>query len=187
MKSIKLILVALTLVCGQALAVPHTWTDTVDPIDRLITTSSPYGFNFNITDGADGYRPNLDSIYEYTVSIDLYDDDDSAAPRRERAEFAVVDMPGLLGDKGYFDLGGDEEGGISLLGWYELDRFGILSVLIYSLGGDFYFGSATLNADGNAAPRPNPDNGNQVPEPGSMLLLGAALTAAALATRRRKQ
>jgi hypothetical protein len=180
MKAFKLLVAGLALVCGQAFAAPYTWTDTVDPVDRLITPLTPYIFNFNITDGLNGYRPGLDSITEYTVTIDLYDD--SSDPFWARAEFAIVNLPGIGGDSGFFDLSGEEFGGNSLLGWFELDTFGYLTVAIQSLTGDFYFGSGTLNAEGDVAP----DSGNEVPEPGSMLLLGAALTAAALATRRRK-
>lgn len=185
MKSLKILLAGLTLLCAQAFAAPYTWTDTVDPADRLITPFSPYVFNFNINDGLNGFRPGLDSISEYFVTIDLYDD--GSDPFYARAEFAIVNLPGVTGDSGFFELSGGEEldnGGYSILGWFELNYLGILTVAIQSLYGDFYFGSASLTAQGDVAP-PIP-GGNEIPEPGSMLLLGAALTAAALANRRRK-
>ena len=182
MKSLKVLLASLALICSQAFAAPYTWTDTVDPGDRLITPLSPFIFNFNITDGIDGFRPGLDSISEYFVTIDLYDD--GSDPFWARTEFAIVNLPGTTGDSGFFELSGEEGGGYSILGWFELNYLGILTVAIQSLYGDFYFGSGTLTAEGDVVP-PTP-GGNEVPEPGSMLLLGAALTAAALANRRRK-
>lgn len=181
MKSLKLALASLVLVCGQALAVPYLWTDTVNPEDRLITPTSPFEFNFDITDGLNAFRPGVDSINEYFVSINLYDDGD-----RYSAEFALVNLPGIVGDRGFFDLTHTESGGFSILGWYELNTYGILSVVIQSLGGDFYFGDGTLYAAGDIIPTVTQPPSAEVPEPGGMLLLGAALTAAAFATRRRK-
>ena len=109
------------------------------------------------------------------------------SPRwRSASSMPSVLLPEAVGPR-IARIGGDEEldnGGYSILGWFELNYLGILTVSIQSLYGDFYFGSGTLTAQGDVVP-PLP-GGNEVPEPGSMLLLGAALTAAALANRRRK-
>lgn len=181
MKSLKLFAASLALVCGSAFAYPTTWTDTVDPVNTLVTVTHPYVFNFDITDGPNGFRPLIDTVNNYSVSINLYDDQD---PWYAPLEIALVNMPGGIGNQVFFNLSGEEYGGVSVIGWLELNLSGLLTVNIQSLAGDFYFGDATLNASGNAVPL---QSSSDVPEPGSLLLLGAAFAAVTLATRRRKQ
>ena len=179
MKSLKVLLASLTLFCSQAFAIPTTWTDTYDPSPDIMIPPS-LTFTLDITEGPNGFRPGIDSISLFWLEVYLRDDGDAGR------ETALIDLPGVLGDRTptssiLFNIFLPSISG-SIAGWIDLALSGELSVTISSVTGDFFFNSATLYAVGNQA---EPDN-NQVPEPGNMLLLGAALTAAALANRRRK-
>jgi len=95
-------------------------------------------------------------------------------------------MPGLLGDRAFFDLSGTESGGWSVQGFAQLQSSGKITVTIDSLLGDFYLGDSTLTVNGNS-----PYTVRQkvaVPEPGTLGLMGLGLLGVAFAMgSRRKQ
>lgn len=172
---LKMLFASLALFCGQALAIPYVWTDSYDPADIKIPPTLT--FSMDITDGVNGYNAATDSLYAYVLSVSLRDDSDFFL-----GETAYINLPGILGDdvvSSFFTLFLPTLGA-SLEGLLQLNATGLLTVSISAMSGDFFFDSATLTAWGNQV------SAAEVPEPGSMLLLGAALTAAALASRRRK-
>jgi hypothetical protein len=184
MKSLKFFTMGLLLVAGQALAgvIPHTYTSTYDPTpDRYVGPA--VNFSFDITTGPFGYRPGIDSLDQSSLDISFNLYDDASDPIRVcintffgricsnfpllAAETAVINLPGLLGDRVYTNLSGNETAGSNSnlwSGWDELANTGILNVSVSALVGDFMFGDAELKV-----------SGNRVPEPGSLALLAAGL------------
>jgi hypothetical protein len=164
---------------GVANAVPVTWDDWAGT-PTTVTQGSTYSYSHDITDGAGGYRPGIDSISDASLLIFLADD-----------------APG-----GDFWLGGDAQetvgfsfdGGVwtstvvdTLLWIPELFDFSVtkllsdgrLDVSITSYSGDFVFDGSYLTASGNRAPAP-------VPEPATLSMFGFAVLMMGLALRRRR-
>lgn len=156
--------------CGTALAVPM-WTDLVDPGDRLIKPGKPFKYCHDLTD--DGFVPGKDLITGYTLTLSLYDDDDSP-------EKAFVNLPGIKSDGFYNFKHNNSEYGWSLAGFLSLNAFGKYFVTISSWKGDFYFDKSTLTATGHN------NHTAPVPEPASMLLFGTGLIVFGFAGRKLK-
>jgi hypothetical protein len=151
-------------------ATPISWVDTIDfNPDRYIAPNSSVSYNHDILDN--GYTPLVDSIYGYSLSVNLYDDGDNGL------EVALVNVPGVGGDKVYFDLSGSEFGGWSLAGYGQLALTGLYDVTISSLWGDFFLGSSTLTVRGDE---------RSVPEPGALGLLALAMLGMVAASRRKR-
>src|SRR5215217_7824203 len=94
---------AAVLLAGSfaANAVPTVWVDYIDfNPDRLITGGHHFDYTHNINDN--GYTPFVDVVLGYELSVNLYDDGDRAL------EVALIDVPGLIGDRAFFNLSGGE-------------------------------------------------------------------------------
>ncbi len=167
---------------AQAAYIPATWEDPITDFGgfgcavgdaggaALIDPGNPCSYQHDITDGPDGFALfPTDVVTEYSLWLNLFDDQDRGW------EWALVDMPGLLGDRTFFSLTGTEYGGMSIAGFLELNALGTLSVTVESLLGDFYLGGSMLRASGIKS----------VPEPATLALFGLGLIAVGLGRRRR--
>lgn len=176
-----------TLSFGTAHAVPYAWTDVYDPADIYLNAPNSTSFAHDITTGANGFRPGIDTVSSATLTLWLYDD----------SKFG--DLPFLGDGEEYvrfnFDSNGwsypQEVGGSSLLGGLFLDSFtfslasllndGILNVVVQAFSGDFYFDKSSLIVFGDRS------TSTSVPEPGTLALLGVGLLGVGLARRRSRR
>jgi hypothetical protein len=174
MLTIRNVILAGALACsiGVAHATPATWVDNIDfNPDKYIASKTSFSYTHDIRD--DGFQPLQDIVYGYSLSVDLFDKPESAGVKG----VALIDVPGITGDRVYFDLSGQEFGGWSLAGYAQIALTGLYDVTIRSLSGDFFLGSSTLVVRG--------DDRHSVPEPGATALLLLGLLGAAWAWRSR--
>jgi hypothetical protein len=158
---------------ANATFVPATWQDEIGGIHH-VTPGSPYEYNHYLTNS--GFRPLNDVITSFSLSIDIFDD-----ARWDSFEIAEVDITGFT--SGYvssLSFGNDAFNGWSFLGLIELNVLGSLSVAVSSVCnwaacGDFNVGTSTLVANGLT---------RQVPEPGTIALLGLGLLGVGLGRRK---
>lgn len=175
MRILKLAVATLFLAASFAAKadyIPASWSESRDFNVDFSWELDSFTFSHDLT--TDGFRPLTDFIFEFVLNIDLVDDFHSS---REAA--VRIDLPGLYGDRTFFDLSGDEFGGWSLLGLIELNVLGTLTITVDRLWGDFSLQGSQLTGYGLQAVA--------VPEPGTLTLFGAALLGLGLARRRRQK
>jgi hypothetical protein len=169
-------LIALAALTGtaQAAFVPATWMDDY-VTNQEVSVGSPAEYFHDIT--FDGFNVGHDLVTDFLLTIDLYDDE---SDKRFEGELAFVDIPGVLGDRfvSNFQFGDGAYAGASLVGIFELNLLGQLSVTVSSLYGDFVLTGSHLVANGLQQVA-------SVPEPGTLGLLGLGLLGIAAGTRRR--
>ena len=146
---------ALMSLAAAAQAVPVTWTD-VYSASREMGALETYTWTHDITD--DGFHVGADSVSSYVLQLTFRDDDGDLWYNPLTWEAAVLDQPGFWS----FELT-DVDSGISafensIAGRVSLEKTGLLTVSLTSLG-DFFFDQSKLIASGDAA---------SVPEPGSL-------------------
>ena len=166
---------ALVGLAGSANAafVPATWTDSVGGSVK-INQGGSYAYEHDLTN--EGFRPLTDLITDFSLSVNLFDDNDKTG---EWATVQVADVLGLGNTYSFNFTSNNFNHGTTLLGLIELNALGSLSVTINSLYGDFYFGGSKLVAAGLQESR-------QVPEPETLAMFGIGLVGVAAAARRRK-
>lgn len=178
--SLKRLIVGTAAVIGfvgsaNAAFVPASWSDTIGG-SHYVAAGSSYSYQHNINDS--GFQPLHDVITSFSLAIDLYDDQRDGWFEYEIAE---VNIAAGLPD-GYvtsFDFGNDAYTGWSLTGLIQLNVLGTLSVTVSSVCtwlvcGDFVVGTSSLVARGYS----------QVPEPGTIALLGLGLLGIGLGRRK---
>ena len=175
----KLVLgtVAMIGLAGTANAafVPATWSDEVGGT-HYVAAGGSYTYSHDLTDNGFSFTPLSDVITNFSLSLDIYDD--KSDKWYEGLELASVDITGLTqGFVSTFQFGNDAfTSGVTLLGLIELNLAGTLTVTVNSLLGDFNVGTSTLTARGYTA---------QVPEPGTIALLGLGLLGVGLGRRKK--
>jgi hypothetical protein len=176
--------VALLGMSSVAAAVPMTWEDSYSPVEDVYmeagTSSATQSWTFDITN--DGFNPGSALVTDYGIGLNLYDDSNDNVWWKWwcndcENEYADFDQPGWIGDRTFEIGGGGETAGWSLAGLFSINLNGLLDVSLTATSGDFYFGGATLEANGFA---------QNVPEPGTLALLGLGLAGLGAARRRQK-
>lgn len=173
-------IIMVLFVSAAAMAVPMTWTDTIDfNPDVRISPLNGKSYFHNITDN--GFKSALnsgnDTISGYSLKVSIFDDNDRGA------ESAIV---WTLGGTHSYDFAFSSqtyEGGI--LGVIDILDDGTLNVSVSSLWGDFFLGASELKVFGDDGEAPPPPPLTHAPEPGSLILMGSGLIGVALCGRRR--
>ena len=175
---------------APASAIPIT--DTVNPTDTTITVGitpspCPSGSGFTCTlsalsfvhDITDNGFSLLDTIVSATVAITLSDSGSS-----EDYTFTFGSGAHIFADK---NISGDETTIITLnaAALADLQADGKISVKVGSTDGDFLFADSLLTAQVTKFVSNGPLPTNRVPEPSTLLLLGAGLAAFGWRIRRR--
>ncbi|HEY9134656.1 MAG TPA: PEP-CTERM sorting domain-containing protein [Pseudomonadales bacterium] len=163
---------ALLIASSLANATLVTWTDTLDfTPDIYLSAGNSYSYTHDITD--DGFDPGIDyaTIFGNSLTLGVYDDNDAF-----EKEWAHIELPGIdsIIEVDY----SDETLGLGFHAWASLNNDGLLDITIKALKGDFYLGYSILEVTGKA----NKYAAN-VPEPGTLGLLGLALLGFAAARR----
>ncbi|WP_028672098.1 PEP-CTERM sorting domain-containing protein [Saccharospirillum impatiens] len=155
------------LVASIAVAHAGLITDTVEN-DRYLSTWQSYSFSHDIND--DGFTPG--SAVSGSLSIDFRDDRDQWWEHIEWALVVVDDLD--LDTDGLSYITSDFHKALGLEALVSLNANGMLDVTVTSLLGDFYLGNSVLSVI------------TEVPEPGTIALVGAGLFGLYV-TRRRKE
>ncbi|MDX1757845.1 MAG: PEP-CTERM sorting domain-containing protein [Marinobacter sp.] len=175
---------ALLMLSGAAFASPITLTDithfTAGGTDAPGDLDGSGGDYVNKLEGAADYvawthqytfEPAAGELISGTISLWLRDDEGDVWYDPWTWELGVG-----VGEDGTWDLGGIDTGNYS----YDLDvntlADGSFSVLLASLGGDFYIDRSVLEI-----------TYHPVPEPGTLALLGCGLVGLALGRSRRSK
>ncbi len=154
-----MILCAVTLIFGMTgSAGAASYTDTYDAGNIYMKGYQSDSWTFDITDY--GFNPKTQDVTEATVLLNLTDDS------YDWYEVAYLNLEGNTFSWKFLwevDTGSKSFKIDSLI---TLSDSGTIDCTLIAVGGDFYFNNATLTAEATTAP---------VPEPASILLMGAGL------------
>jgi hypothetical protein len=187
MKKVASLLVGLAMMsAGSAWAIPTTWSDKID-FNPDILIPPAYSYTHNIAD--DGFKSFFmggnDTISSYDLKISLYDDNQPSylfgfIRIPDGSEAATIWSTGGIYSYNFALTSNTYTG--NFLGNVDLWADGRLCVDVSQAlltFGDFYLASSELTAYG--------DNGSApVPEPSTIMLLGAGFLGLAAYGKRRK-
>jgi len=144
-----MLLCAVTLIFGMTgNAAAASYTDTYDA-NTYMKDGDYVSWTFDITDN--GFDPAAQDVTEAIVLFDFTDEDS------DFFKIAILN----IGKETF--LGDADTNSNSLM---TLSNSGTINYALIAVGGDLYFNKATLTAEATTAP---------VPEPASILLMGAGL------------
>ena len=180
--TVLFVTLAFVMISTMAWAIPTTWTDVID-FNPDVKIPPAYSYTHNIADN--GFSSFLmggnDTISSYELTVALYDDKLGTT-----GIFGII-FPDLGEGASILTTGGVYTYNFALtsqtytgnvFGTLDLFADGKFGVGISPLFGDFVLASSSLTAYG--------DNGSApVPEPGTMMLLGAGLLGLAVYGKRR--
>ncbi len=177
--SIVVALLMLVLgVAGAANALPYTDVYYVDKDDRLMKKGDTIKWIFDLTKPDIGFNPDTQDVTSAKIELNFKDDKRDGLHWWEDASLNV-------GENNFsweVDTG-DISFTISSL--MTLSDTGMVNCSLTNTSGDFRFFSATLEAFGTGQGHRS-DEAAPVPEPATMLLLGAGLSGIAVVTRKRQ-
>ncbi len=154
------------LVAGVSAAHAGLITDTIEN-DQYLSTWQSYSYTHDIND--DGFM--MGSAVSGSLSIDIRDDVDQWWESFEWSLVVVDDFD--FDTDGFTFYANDFQNDLGLEAVASLNADGLLDVTLTSLWGDFYVGDSVLSVV------------TEVPEPGTIALVGAGLFGLFVARRRK--
>ena len=158
-------------IAGWVNATPMTFTDVVDPEPSVFVSANNASFAFQHDVTEDGFNPATDTIVSASLLIDLGDDSGTAADGTERTE---IYLDGVLVATAHNPV--NDFSYVFAFPFTSLID-GLLDGFVVTIArpgdgalGDFYFNLSTLNVNVDRAARIS-----QIPEPGTIALLGLGL------------
>ena len=168
-----------------AQALPFTWTDTVAQ-NVYVASGATRTFTHDIVDA--GFNPGVDTASNFDLWVDLYDDLDLT---REVARISLNNVAVGTSTSTFFNLflpAFSSTGSVAASALAQLNQFGLLTVSVRSVAGDFFVGRSILAVHGDEESSERASNDRtSVPEPGSLGLLAIGLAGIAYANRRRNR